>query len=108
MIPTRLLRPLTLQTPTMVTDDYGAQVPSGWTDSTIMGRIDQTGERRQDTEAGRQASLTTWDLLTNTEVPDACRVVDGGVTYEVIARSWPVYAGAAVHHYEATLRLVEG
>jgi hypothetical protein len=107
MLPTRFLRDLTLLTPTTTTDAYNAEVPDTWTESTITGRVDQRS-RRETTTEGRQASVTEWLLLTNTEPPANTRVEDGALLFEIDGRAWPVYAGSAVHHYEASLILVEG
>ena len=109
MIPSRLLRELTLQTRTTTTDRYGDTVTDDWTDTTISGRIDQI-LRREVTDNGREASVTEWRLFTNDDtVTAASRIVDGDITYDVDARPAPVYASAnRVHHYEATLSLVEG
>lgn len=108
MIPTRLMRDLTLQARTTTTDRYGDQVITGWTDTTIRGRIEQF-VRREVTDAGRDASVTEWRLFTNTDaITAASRVVDGALTFEVDGRPAPVYAATAIHHYEASLTLVEG
>ncbi len=108
MIPSRLLRDLTLQTRTTTTDRYGDTITDGWTDTTISGRIDQI-LRREVTDNGREASVTEWRLFTNDDtVTAASRIVDGDLTYDVEARPAPVHGGAGVHHYEATLSLVEG
>lgn len=109
MIPSRHLRPLTLHTPTRTTDAYGADAVTGWTASTITGRVDQTS-RSEDHANARQAALSDWLLLTNAAtVTDTDRIIDGATTYEVTGTPWPVYrTGSTVHHYEATLRLVEG
>jgi hypothetical protein len=108
MIPLRLLRDLTLQTPTTTTDAYGATVPDGWAETTIQGRIDQTDRAHINNQA-RDGSDTGWRLVTNSAaITDQCRVVADGLTFEVVARPWPVYAGLGIHHHEAALRLVEG
>ncbi len=107
-IPVTLLRTLTLQTQTTTTDAYGATVPSAWSSSPITGRVDQQS-RSEDQFRGRDASVSQWLLLTNTATVAASdRIVDGSSTYEVEGPPWPVYAGSAVHHYEATLRVVTG
>lgn len=108
MIPKRLMRTLTLQTRTTGTDRYGDTIATGWTNSTITGRIDQF-LRREVTDAGREASVTEWRLLTNSpNVAAASRIVDGALVFEVDGRPAPVHAAAHVHHYEASLTLVEG
>ena len=108
MIPSHLLRSLTLQTRTTTTDTYGAVVVSGWTDSTITGRIDQQ-TRKEATGNGREGEESSWRLFTNSaDVSADDRVKDGGLIFDVIGRPWPVYSGSGVHHYEATLRLVIG
>ncbi len=107
-IPASLLRTLTLQTRTTTTDAYGATVPSAWSSSTITGRVDQQS-RAEDQSRGRDASVSQWLLMTNSATVSASnRIVDGPSTFEVEGPPWPVYAGSAVHHYEATLRVVTG
>lgn len=107
-IPTHLLRALILQQRSDTTDAYNASVPSLWSDTIIRGRIDQKS-RTDDLGEGRQAEVSEWLLLTNAATVAAQdRVVDGSLTFEVVGRPWPVYAGSGVHHYEATLRLVVG
>lgn len=108
MIPERLLRPLTLQTPTYTTDSYGAEALDGYDDSDITGRLDQKAHRENHAD-GRQAAVSDWLLLTNSaDVSANCRIVDGSKIYDVEGTPWPVYAGTDIHHYEATLIWVEG
>ena len=133
MIPDRLLRDLTLQTRTTSTDRYGDLVTTGWTDTLIRGRIEQF-VRREVTDSGRDASVTEWRLFTNTDaitaasrIQNAAPPPDGDypadydpdydiglppdaatLTFEVDGRPAPVYAATTIHHYEASLTLVEG
>ncbi len=107
-IPERLLRPLTLLTPVTTTDAYGAAVPGSWTSTAITGRTKQLS-RSEATNAGRHGEVSEWLLLTNcATVAASDRVVDGGITFEVVGPPWPDYGASGVHHYKATLRLVEG
>ena len=107
-LPTYLLRDLVRRTPTYSTDAYGASTVTSWTDSTIKGRIDQNS-RGEDLGEGRDAEVSMWTLFANVAVGPQDRVVDGAAVYEVQGEAWPVYAATStVHHYEATLRRVEG
>ena len=108
MLPARLLRDVTLLKPVTTTDAYGATVHDTWTASTIRARVDQTS-RGETTAAGRHGDVSEWLLVTPAATVAASdRIVDGGLTFEVVGRPWPAYGASAVDHYEATLRLVEG
>jgi hypothetical protein len=107
MIPDRLLRPMRhLTRQQSGVDAYGAPV---WIDtvSTIRGRVDQT-MRREDRGDGRIAAVGEWLLVSLITVAATDRIEADGNIFEVIGPSWPVYASTAVHHYESTLRLVDG
>ena len=109
-VPTRHMRDLTKQTPVYAADSYGESSVTSYTASTVEGRVDQSSRQESREEGGRIPSVSMWLLIVNEDIEDDCRIVDGGKTYELDGPTWPVYGGSATipHHYEATMRLVEG
>ena len=106
-LPPNLLRALTHQTRNTTTDSYGQTVTSTWSDVAITGRLDQL--IRTETHAGgRETEISEWALLTDTVLTAEERVKDGSTIYEIVGTPWPVYDDTGVHHYQATIRLVEG
>lgn len=107
-LPSWSLRDLTLRVASSTTDAYGATVPDTDTDTTIKGRIDQSS-RTDSLAMGRVGEVSTWLLLTNVDTLNASdRIVDGSHTYEIDGPPWPAYGGTGIHHYEASLKLMEG
>lgn len=108
MLPTRLLYDVTLLRAVTTTDAYGATVPDTWTQTTITARIEQSSASEV-TGQGRHGEVSTWRMWTNYEdVRAADRVLYAGDTYEVVGLPAPMRTASTVHHYAATLRLVEG
>lgn len=106
-LPPHLLRTMTRASRTTTTDSYGAVVTNTWDTTTITGRVDQSS-RSEVLADGRQAEVSQWRLFTDTAVDPDDRVIVGSETFQVVGYAWPVYDDTEVHHYEATLRLVEG
>jgi head-tail adaptor len=106
-LPAHLLRSLTRATRSTTTDSYGATVTNTWSTASITGRVDQQS-RSEDLGDGRQAEISEWRLWTDTAVDADDRIVDGSTTFQIVGKPWPVYDDTEIHHYEATLRLVEG
>lgn len=84
--------------------DYGtaatrtANVP-GWM---------QQNQRGETFEDGRNPATGNWLLFTSFELDRYWRVEWGGSTYEVDGQPNPLYTPVGLHHYEVSLRIVEG
>lgn len=107
-LPAWSLRGLTLLTRVDTTDAYGASVPGSWIETVITGYVEQR-TRGEDHSDGRRAEESGWFLATNSAaVTPGCRVRCDAGLFDVIGAPAPWYRGKVIHHYEVTLRLVNG
>lgn len=114
--------PATLQ-PQQLVHVVGALVEDGYGDphlefdpdlsaeitrTTITGWLQQTARFERDTaEADRD--IGTWLLVTNAAgITARDRIEWGDLTFAVDGPPAPVHTPTGLHHYELTLRLVEG
>ena len=107
----KLDQAVTIQTPAVLIDRrQNAQADwSTATETTTVGWLAQTSGT--ETRDGRDAQVSGWLLYlpADASIDATCRVVVGGVTYEVDGP--PVSArrpGYGVHHVEAKLKLAKG
>lgn len=107
MIPTRLLRTLTLRARAETIDETDGSMSLTWTDTEVLGRLDRMSSMEVLTQ-GRSAEVSLWRLLTNDEIPSTARVIDGDAEYEVDGETFGVYTARGLHHFETSLRRVEG
>ncbi len=111
-LPDHLLSPLTLLTPTVGVDAYGAPATTGWTEvEGFRGRIEHKTRLTDGTVTdGRRADASEWVLLTNDpRVAAHDRIGDpAGRVFHVSGTPAPLEAAFGVGHYEATLTLVDG
>lgn len=90
------------------TDSYGNAVPTYSAGTSIAGRVEQDKATDQRSD-GRSAAVRNWTLFTNQDgIKTHDLIVFGSLTFEVDGPPAPVYGGAAFHHAEVALRLVEG
>lgn len=110
-LPDHMLVPLTLLTPTVGVDAYGAPATTGWTEATFRGRIEHKTRMTDGTVTdGRRADASEWVLMTNdAQVQAHDRVGDAfGRIFDVSGTPAPRSAVFGLGHYEATLTLVDG
>lgn len=100
-----------------VDDETGAQ-GTEWAVVEVTGRLARSN-RQEETADGRQASVTEYRFLTNsgalTHLDELASedgwwrlpARDGRETYQVVGDPYVALAGSA-HHYEVTVRRVDG
>lgn len=107
-VPSHTLNPAVRLRAVTTIDAYGATVPDTWDELDFTAYVQQNN-RSEVRGKGRDAETSDWLLVTNDDVlRGSDRVRVGDLVFQVEGRPWPVYGPSTVHHYEATLRLVEG
>jgi hypothetical protein len=110
-----LVQDVSLLHPGVMVDRYGASVPD-WNNPTttpLKAWISQRG-RSEDTAAGRRAYIGDWVCYLFPEASPTAgdRIVWDGPTFEVDGPPLPAYVPRggvpSLHHWELTIKLVEG
>lgn len=103
-LPALLTTPCTLvhSTPDDV-DEYG-NVVNAETETDAVCRIDQIGANENTDD--RDVSDTTWRIFLHSDISidGLVAVISSSRRYELDGDPWPVWARAAVHHYECRAR----